>query len=204
MNQLFLTDAITDSELWTSLKAGNEKAFSMLFKKYYATLVQYGNSLSGHSEKVQDCVQDVFSDIWLYKHSLSDTAVVKAYLLSSVRRRLARNNERDHIFRQSSTIDSVSFLYDYSVEHQLILDEDVLSKVLFINKLLNNLPPRQKEALYLRFHQGLSVEQVAEILNVNSQSASNLIHRALLHLRKESKCSLPINLLLSFIFSNYF
>ncbi len=166
---------------------GDERAFSTLFKKYYGNLVQYGNSLSSYSEKVQDCVQDVFTDIWVYRQSLNETVVVKAYLLSCVRKRIARLQERDHIFRQTTSMDSVKFLFDYSVEHQLILDEALASKVAFLNKLLNDLPERQKEALYLRYHQGLSVEQVAEILNVNYQSANNLLHRALLNFGRSGK-----------------
>lgn len=203
-NTILHTDKIDDSTLWTDLKMGDEKAFSTLFKKYYGNLVQYGNSLSPHSEKVQDCVQDVFTDIWVYRQSLNDAVVVKAYLLSCVRKRIARDHERDHVFRQTTSMDSVKFLFDYSVEHQLILDEALAAKVAILNKLLNDLPGRQKEALYLRYHQGLSVEQVAEILNVNYQSANNLLHRALLHLRKEWKGNIPLDLSLSLLLIHFF
>ncbi len=181
------TEMINDSTLWSNLKAGDEKAFSLLFKKYYGNLVQYGNSLSPFTEKVQDCVQDVFTDIWVYRESLNDAVIVKAYLLSCVRKRIARLQERDHIFRQATSTDSIKFLFEFSIEHQLILDEATASKVSQLNKLLNDLPARQKEALYLRYHQGLTVEQIAAILHVNYQSANNLLHRALLNLRKEWK-----------------
>jgi DNA-directed RNA polymerase specialized sigma24 family protein len=64
-------------------------------------------------------------------------------------------------------MDSVNFIFDFSIEHQLISDEETTVNVVRLNTLLNNLPARQKEALYLRFHQGLSVEQIADILRVN-------------------------------------
>jgi hypothetical protein len=70
-----------DSLLWSRLKVGDEKSFSVLFEKYYGSLVRYGSSFSKHSEKVQDCVQDVFADVWLYKHSLRDNANVKASII---------------------------------------------------------------------------------------------------------------------------
>lgn len=190
-------DILDDSILWNNLKAGDEKAFSLLFEKHYTHLVNYGNSLSRFTEKVQDCVQDVFTDIWIYRESLNDSVVVKAYLLSSVRKRIARLHERDHIFRKTTTTDSIEFLFDFSVEHQLIADEETLGKVSRLNKLLNDLPARQKEALHLRYNQGLSVEQIADMLNVNYQSANNLLHRALLNLRKEWKGNLSLLLLLS-------
>lgn len=174
---------ISDETLWKSLKEGNEWAFSSLFERYFCSMVNYGSSLMSHSNQVQDCVQDVFVDIWLYRQSLQDKVVVKAYLFSSVRKRIARLYEREHIFRQTSSVDGLDFLLEFSIEEQLIHDEITASKVNHLNKLLNMLPARQKEALYLRYHQGLTVEQIAEALDINYQSANNLIYRGLQHLR---------------------
>ncbi|MEN2399475.1 sigma-70 family RNA polymerase sigma factor [Flavobacterium sp. MC2016-06] len=188
---------IDDNILWSNLKEGDEKSFSLLFERYYTDLINYGNSLSPYSEKVQDCVQDVFADIWVYRNSLQEYVVVKAYLLSSVRKRIARLFERDHIFRKTTTTEAIEFLFDFSIENELVEDEVTAERVLYLNKLLNDLPPRQKEALYLRYHQGLSVDQIAELLDVNYQSANNLLYRALLSLRKEWKGSIPLILLLS-------
>lgn len=187
---------VDDSTLWSNLKNGDEKAFSTLFEKYYEHLIRYGNSLSPFPEKVQDCVQDVFADVWLYRQTVQDTVVVKAYLLSSVRKRLARLRERDHIFKKTDSVDSIEFLYEFSIEHQLIADEATLDQVTHLNKLINELPSRQKEALHLRYHQGLVVEQIAEMLEVNYQSANNLLHRALLNLRKEWKGNITLLILL--------
>lgn len=195
--QILTIKTYDDHKLWSKLKAGDEKSFSLLFEKYYADLINYGNSFSPFAEKVQDCVQDVFADIWLYRDSLQEPNVVKAYLLSSVRKRIARLYERDHIFKKITTTDSIEFLFDFSVEHDFIDDEATEERVSYLNKLLNDLPSRQKEALFLRYNQGLSVEQIAEMLDVNYQSANNLLHRGLLKLRKEWKGSFPLLVLLS-------
>ncbi|NRS89217.1 RNA polymerase sigma factor (sigma-70 family) [Flavobacterium sp. 7E] len=186
-----------DSQLWSRLKAGDEKAFSILFERYYEHLVRYGNSFSNYSEKIQDCVQDVFTDIWIYKESLSDTTNVKAYLLSSVRKRFSRLQERDRVFNKVTSTDVTNFSFEFSIEHQLISDEITATKVFQLNKLINLLPSRQKEALYLRYNQGLNVEQIADMLEVNYQSANNLLHRALLNLRKDWSGSIPLLTLLS-------
>ncbi|QSB26333.1 RNA polymerase sigma factor [Flavobacterium sp. CLA17] len=186
-----------DHELWNKLKAGEEKSFSLLFEKYYGDLISYGNSFYRFPERVEDCVQDVFADVWLYRESLQEPNVVKAYLLSSVRKRIARLYERDRIFRKTTTTDSIEFLFDFSVEKELIEDEEIAESVFYLNKLLNDLPPRQKEALFLRYSQGLGVEEIAEMLDVNYQSAKNILHRGLLTLRKEWKGSFSIIALLS-------
>jgi RNA polymerase sigma factor (sigma-70 family) len=195
-NQILHNAVLDDNKLWVEMKAGDEKAFSTLFKKYYSYLIQYGNTFSPFSEKIQDCVQDVFTDIWVYRNSVTDTVVVKAYLLSCVRKRIVRLQQRDKVFNKTKSVDAIDFLFDFSIEQQLISDELTAGKVAHLNKVLNVLPARQKEALYLRYHHGLNVDQVAEILNVNYQSANNLLHRALVNIRKEWKGNMALLLML--------
>ena len=180
-------DKNEDLLLWNAIIKDNEKSFSLLFKKYFAVLVGYGNSFSPNSEKVSDCVQDVFADLWIYRKSLNETVAVKAYLLSCVRNRIARMHKKDKVFQKTNSLDSVKFLFDFSIEHHLIADETTANKVAHLNKSLNSLPARQKEALYLRYHQALDVEQIASTLGVNYQSATNLLYRALQNLREQSK-----------------
>ena len=191
-----VNSSLTDETLWQRLKSGDELAFSALFERYYRSLINYGNSLSAYPEQVQDCVQDVFVNVWLYRNNLSDNVVAKAYLLSSVRKRIARLHERDTIFRQTSPLEAVQFSLDFSIEDQLIADEETSAQVSQLNRLINALPPRQKEALYLRYHQGLTIEQIGEMLDINHQSVSNLLHRCIQHLRKEWKGDLTLLFLL--------
>ena len=148
------------------------------------------------SDRVQDCIQDVFVDVWLYRSSLDESALVKAYLLACVRKRIARFHARDHIFRHTTTLDDIEFSISFTVEDRLIAHEETAARVHQLNRQLNALPPRQKEALFLRYHQGLKTEQIAEILDINYQSANNLLHRAVGQLRRELKGTLPLLLLL--------
>ena len=198
MNELRLRkDNSSDITLWNQLRSGDEEAFSSLFERYYSTLVNYGKTLMTGEDLVKDCVQEVFVDIWTYRYKLNEAIVVKAYLLSSVRKRIARLHHREHIFSNIKNIDSLEFLFDFSIEDRLIADETTAKKVEQLNKSINQLSDRQKEAIYLRYHQGLSVEQVAEVLNLNYQSTKNLLHRAILQLRKDFPISV-LFLLLNF------
>ena len=198
MNELRLRkDNSSDITLWNQLRLGDEEAFSSLFERYYSTRVNYGKTLMTGEDRVKDCVQDVFVNIWRYRYKLNEAIVVKAYLLSSVRKQIARLHHREHIFSNIKNIDSLEFLFDFSIEDRLIADETTAKKVEQLNKSINQLSDRQKEAIYLRYHQGLSVEQVAEVLNLNYQSTKNLLHRAILQLRRDFPIS-ALFLLLNF------
>ncbi len=172
-----------DLELWNLLIDGDEEAYSGLFCKYYPVLISYGKSLTSRHVLVPDCVQEVFIEIWIYRKNLAVPSSVKAYLLSSIRKRIARRLERDHIFRHTREFADLEFSVNFNVLDEMITDEEARSQVYQLNKLLNQLPERQKEALYLRYHQELEIEQIAELMQINPQSVSNLLHRAIKHLK---------------------
>jgi len=174
---------INDSELWSLLKEGDEEAYSQLFRRYYPSLVSYGKTLIRNESLVKDCVQEVFIEVWIYRQKLVDPLSVKAYLLSSVRKRIARRIERDHIFRNADELNEDLGGISFTILEEIIADEESKNQVASINKHLNNLPKRQKEALYLRFHQGLDIDQIAGLMDINLQSASNLLHRGIKLLR---------------------
>ncbi len=199
------TSILTDEKLWRSLLTGDRVAFSALFERHYASLVGYGTSLSADRDKVQDCVQDVFVELWLYHQNLNPQATAKSYLISCVRRRIARLHERDHVFRQSTRLDdpdsTVEFSLNFTVEDRLIANEEAALQVRQLNRKLNALTARQREALYLRYHQGLSIDEIAEVLDINNQSVSNLLHRSIRQLRRDWTGNMPLLLFLLAVIS---
>ena len=54
-----------------------------------------------------------------------------------------------------------------------------------ISKLLNKLPKRQKEAIYLKYYSGLKATEIAEIMDINYQSVVNILYKALKNLKEE-------------------
>ncbi len=175
----------SDLTLWLEMINGNESAFSELFELYYQMLVGYVFSFIKEESMAQDCVQDVFLDLWTYRTKLQNTVLVKPYLLAATRKRAARKLEKDRIFFKSSNTEAIEFGLDFTIEHRLIADELQEAQVAKLNQILNSLPARQKEALYLRYYQGLNPQQISEILEVNYQSVNNLIHRAILQIRNQ-------------------
>ena len=54
-----------------------------------------------------------------------------------------------------------------------------------ISKLLNKLPKRQKEAIYLKYYSGLKAKEISEIMGINYQSVVNTLHKAIKNLKEE-------------------
>ena len=98
---------------------------------------------------------------------------------------------RLRIFREQSNWnyaeplnDNYEFIIEFDVETSLIKVESSEEIKLKLQRILNNLPRRQKEILYLRFYEGMDQDRIAQVMGLNRQSVYNLLHEAINGLRK--------------------
>lgn len=175
-----------DSQLWQQLKNGSELALGKLIKKYFNLLQNYGYKFVRNEDFVKDCVQEVFVEIWSRRQNISQPDSVRAYLLSSVRKRILRESVRQKINGEDEIINIENDLKfaEFSPELVIIEQENMQETIQKVAVLLNLLPKRQREVIYLRFYQNLERDEIAQIMSVNSQSVSNLLQAAFKTIRE--------------------
>ena len=180
-----ITKFTEDSMLWQALKRSERAAYEILLKKYYTIVLNYGVRFYRDKEFVKDCVQDLFIEIWNRREYLADVVSVKSYLLQSIRKNIIRESSRLKWFREADKIsDDHDFDVEFDIETYLISSEvenELLQKLRFE---LDKLTKRQREAIFLRFNQDLSYEEIAIIMDINYRSVVNLIHEAIKAIRK--------------------
>ena len=184
-NDQVITKNADDSLLWQALKRSEKAAFEILLKKYYPIVLNYGVRFYKDKEFVKDCVQDLFIEIWNRREYLADVVSVKSYLLQSIRKNIIRESSRLKWFREADKIsDDHDFDVEFDIETYLIsreVENELLQKLRFE---LDKLTKRQREAIFLRFNQDLSYEEIAIIMDINYRSVVNLIHEAIKAIRK--------------------
>ena len=172
-------------DYWDRMRNGDPSAFSWLYNRYFKLLYNYGRKIRAEHKALEDAIHDLFVDLWRSRANLSKTTSVRFYLYRSLRRRLLRNQTEDVFFIDGVIRENV--LMSAPCMEQNIIDEEIRQhRVSHLNKLLNDLSPRQYEAMVLRFYDELSYEEIAGILNVNDQSARNLVQRGLAQLKQYS------------------
>lgn len=170
-----------DFEIWQRFKKGDEKAFSYLFDTYHLQLFEYGCRFTSDEYLVKDSVQDLFFELARKKEKLSSTDNILFYLLKSLRQRIftnLRKVKRNEAELKEELLDE--FRLDYSTE------VDAAEKELRLDQLaeaINELPPRQKETIYLKFYKNLSNSEVAEVMQISYQSVGNNIQKAIQKLK---------------------
>lgn len=175
---------MNEAELWSKVLSGDMTALSLLYKQNYNLLFNWGMRFVSDEEFVKDCIQDVFVKI-CSSRKLSSTPYVRSYLLTSL---------RNMIFdRVASTHDDVSIsgrlfeIDDNDSGIELLFRDDDDSRMLGRRLVMayNSLTYNQRVSVYLRYVRGLSYKEIAAVMEMNPQSAMNLVSRALKSLRAE-------------------
>lgn len=184
---------IDDQTLWAAMRAGDESAFESLYNHYFQVLFSYGKRLAA-DEIVCDAIQDLFINIWRNRHTLSQAESVRFYLFRSVRREIVKNLKNEQHAQDWVDLDENLLPVDLSPESVYAGHEETFEQSEQIRRWLDQLPPRQNEALLLRYYHNLEYAQVAAMLNIKEQTARNLVQKALIILKR-----VAITLILSFL-----
>ena len=185
-----LGEAIKPSEnregdlLWNSLKEGSYTAFEKIFKSYYPSLLSYGLRFNKDEEEIKDCIQILFLNIWERKEFLGNSDSIRNYLLASLRRLILKRIKKSIPFVELD-FDDANFHIELSFESQMIHDQTLRENIIFLQNAIQNLPDRQKEALYLKFYNDQSFADIAAVMNITTRAVYKLIYKALDSLNEE-------------------
>jgi RNA polymerase sigma-70 factor (ECF subfamily) len=171
-------------ELWEKLCEGDKKALGVLFNDHFDALYSYGYRIISNTDLVRDSIQEVFYNLWKYRNNLDEPASVEAYLFISLRRQLLRKKKN---IKRREDVDKKYFSEEFDAllnyqgwQEALDFEEDVNDD---LEEAVAELTSRQREVIYLKFFEGLSTQELADILQIRAQSIYNLVHDALENLR---------------------
>jgi len=176
---------IIDEVLWEQFRGGDEHAFTEIFQRHYRRLLHYGLKFSPDQPFVEDCIQELMIRIWRKQKVVGTTDSVRFYLLKTFRHILFRKLRQYRIFSENTDAGEEGRTHS-NAEDRLIEDEASRLLERRVKAMLSQLTPRQQEVLYLRYYQNLSPGEIAGILQINTQSVNNIIHRAFLKIRENT------------------
>lgn len=171
-----------DQSMWDGLINGQQDAFTALVMHYTDALYVYGMRLCQDEELVKDCVQEVFLFMWRRRAYLQQPASLKFYLLKAVRNKIARDLPKWQMKGQpyESEFNFSDFIIELEENHDA---PQAIQRQM--KAYIDQLSPRQREILYLRFYEGIKQQKIAEMMNLNNQSVYNLLRNALAALKEK-------------------
>lgn len=178
---------LKDIELFIKASSGDKNALSDLYLKYYDILKHYGIRINRNTYFVEESIQELFLSIAVSQYQFGNIQNVKAYLFSSLRRKLLKTIEierkRLNGLTLSNNITDISFNQaDFESFPQRTSEPTIQ-----LSFKLNALPWRQREAIYLRYYNKLSTKEIAEVMGIADQTVLNMLYQALKKLKAHYK-----------------
>jgi len=181
-----------DSQLWDDMLKGNKKSLEIIYRMHIHVLYDYGRKFSNDTGLVEDCIQNIFIDIWNKREKLGRTNHIKSYLMLALKRRIFRSQSKLKKINLIESNDNLNFDLTLSKEDMIIQLENEIELHAKLKIALDKLSKKHKEILYLKYQQNLDNKAIAKLLDINYQSVRNSLHRAINRLKN--------NMLFLFIF----
>lgn len=158
------------------LKSGNALAFDELFRLYGKRLYYFSLGYLKSKTDAEEVVQEVFMKIWQNRASLDPELSFGAYLFKIAYRQISerfRKTTLEHKYLHEIASEVISFTeeMDERANYQSLLE--------LVEKLIQQLPGRQREVIILRKMEGLSVAEIAAKLEISPKTVENHITEAL-------------------------
>lgn len=186
---------IRDRVLVRQLIAGDSEAFEKLYRSYERRVFSLAMAICGNEDDAADATHEAFISVVkrLFKSTLNiDQFSFGGYLLVA-----ARNASLNIVFK-SKRADLTAEVPEFETcVRQIDIDEDPERFVLLndqrsLVRLANSqLRPRQRQALALRELEGMSYQQIADVLGLKANAVAQLICRSRVKF-KEELCSAAV------------
>ncbi|WP_276168393.1 RNA polymerase sigma factor [Zobellia alginiliquefaciens] len=170
----------SDNLLVAQFKEGNQRAFQVLFEKYWEVMFIKANAILGNRAAVEDIIQEVWINLWKLREK-RDIADFQAYLFQSVRYgcyKYLRDNKFNNV--QIKVINSLPLISEAEIEGQ----HNLVHVQTIIDKSLKELTPRCQQIFRLSRMEHTTNEEIAIKFGISKRSVENQVSLALKVIRR--------------------
>lgn len=171
---------IAEESLWLGFRNGDETALSALYERYVHLLFSYGMKIYCDEFLVRDCIQEVFIQLIEKRERIRITPNTHIYLFKALRNKLLEElRSKNRKAKISASIIPPAGIFEESIEQSIVLLEEARRREKLIDGALKSLSDYQREAIYLKYSQEFSYEEMAELLDIDIASVRTLLYRSL-------------------------
>lgn len=183
---------MTDEELALSYVRGNNQAFDLLLSRNQSKLFSYILFVVHEQDLANDIFQETFVKVItkLQEGRYIDSGKFSAWIMRIAHNVIMdwyRDNHAKNIVETSDDNDLSNVtgndITDFNIEDRYV-NEQVLRDV---KKMMNLLPPTQREIVFMRFYQEMSFKEIAETTGVSINTALGRMRYAILNMRRMAR-----------------
>ena len=154
-----------------SKQSMTHEQFTQIYLPFSGKMYALAYNLLRNRDEARDCVQDVYSELWVKRDTIEPDKPPLPFVLTMV-----RNNCLDRLKSRSAQADdeTLETLLDHNTENQIEAASDLNAVIQLIDKL----PSDQQIILRLRTIDGLEIEQIQELTHFSRENIYTLLSRA--------------------------
>lgn len=164
-----------DEDLVRAMQHGDDKAFEMLYERYFQKIYSFTVRRVGHAQTAEDLVSDVFMKAFAHRQSFVWKTSFSAWIY-----RIATNRITDHhrTKKPADEFDETKHDLPSTVPRpQDEIDNEILGKKL--EGMLELLPERDRIAVTMKYYGECDNGEIAKALKVTAGNVGVILHRAL-------------------------
>ncbi len=171
-------DLRTDSELVSSARQGDLRAFEELVRRHSAGLFAFIYRMVGNRDDAEELAQEAWVRAWQGLKGFKGKSGFKTWLFR-IGINLAINfRSRRKVHEELSEIMPAGAENEPGTIYQQRVREEL------VKKALQGLPPAQRTALVLSVYEGLSYQEIARVMGKSVRAVDSLLVRARWGLRQ--------------------
>lgn len=173
-----------DRTLFEAMKKGSESAFTTLYEKYWerAYFVAYQHTRSEHES--EDLVHDVFMDLWKNRQTIAIKKEISTYIFTALKYKIFRMYDAK----------AVRTKYSDMVKNEKTDNLNTTERTLSFNELyglieqeIEQLPEKCRIIFKMRRLENLSIDEIAQKLDISTNTVNNQITKASKNLKLSLK-----------------
>ncbi|WP_158563358.1 RNA polymerase sigma-70 factor [Chitinophaga silvatica] len=181
MNIVNKYNLLGEAQIVGLLKSGDIQAFEAIYLQYWPKLYGYVYNRTSSKDVAEEIVQEVFYALWQKHEKLELTHTLSAYLFAAIRYQLL-NYIRNSKARKTYATDFYEYreqLADNSIEDGI----EVYDLKQAVEKEISRLPLKCQQIFRMSRQDHLSIQDIANVLNISHKTVENQLTKALRQLR---------------------
>ncbi len=180
---LSVLEALPEETVIEKASAGETDAFSFLYERYVNRIYNYIYYRTGNPFEAEDLTSRVFHRALNHINHYHNRGVPFSAWLYRIAHNLVANWHRDNSRRNEVPLDDQPNLFHQGEqpERALVTNQELENLL----KVIRTLPAERQQLLILKFVEGMSNADIAQIMMRSEGAIKSLYHRTLLTLRDE-------------------
>jgi RNA polymerase sigma-70 factor (ECF subfamily) len=185
--------------MFKRIRQGDEKAFEILFYRYYQRLFAFAVEFVQYDDTAKDIVQDVYIKLWEKRRNLEEISL-KGLLYTMVRNQCLNHLRNKKVFENKNInlndTGSLERLYQLDFirnEPEPLILEQLEQE---IHQVMESLPEKSRQVFELSRMEGLKNKEIAKELECSLKNVEKHMSKALEYFRKHFNYGLSVGFVL--------